>query len=38
MFEFIKNYPAVYAVGDEYQITVMAKCELLVSVIVDGKK
>lgn len=38
MFELIKNYPAVYAVGDEYQITVMAKCELLASVIIDGKR
>ncbi|MBR6765674.1 MAG: hypothetical protein IKM06_04230, partial [Clostridia bacterium] len=38
MFEFIKNYPAVYAVGDDYQITVMVKCEMLVSVIVDGKR
>ena len=38
MLELIKNYPAVYAVGENYQITVMARCQLLASAIVDGER
>lgn len=38
MFDDLKTYPSVYAIEDEYQIFVSAKCEMLLWVEIDGER